>query len=55
MTTYLVKSCSFSLLCLSFVDVVELCMCPFPFRIESRMWVVIVLIPDHCLSSYFAT
>ena len=28
--------------------------CPFfPFRIEGRMWDVIVLIPDHCLSIYF--
>ena len=28
--------------------------CPsFPFGIEGRMWGVIVLIPDHCLSIYF--
>ena len=25
----------------------------FPFGIESRMWGVIVLIPDHCHSIYF--
>ena len=25
----------------------------FPFGIEGRIWVVIVLIPDHCLSIYF--
>ena len=30
-------------------------MCPsFPFGIEGGMWDVIVLIPDHCLSIYFA-
>ena len=29
-------------------------MCPsLPFGIEGRMWNVIVLIPDHCLSIYF--
>ena len=29
--------------------------CPsFPFGIEGRMWVVIVFIPEHCLSIYFA-
>ena len=28
--------------------------CPsFPFGIEGGMWVVIVLIPDHCHSIYF--
>ena len=25
----------------------------FPFGIEGGMWDVIVLIPDHCLSTYF--
>ena len=25
----------------------------FPFSIEGRAWVVIVLIPEHCLSIYF--
>ena len=28
-------------------------MCPFPFNIEGRVWVVIVLIPDHCFSVYY--
>ena len=29
-------------------------MCPsFPFGFEGRIWDVIVLIPDHCLSIYF--
>ena len=51
MTTCLGKSCSFGLLCVSFVGVCQiLCVCPsFPFGIEGRMWVVIVLIPDHCV------
>ena len=26
----------------------------FPFRFEGGMWDLIVLIPDHCLSIYFA-
>ena len=30
------------------------CVCPsFPFGIEGRLWDVIVIIPDHCLSIYF--
>ena len=33
---------------------VNFCMCPsVPFGIEGRMWVVIVLTLDHCLSVYF--
>ena len=33
---------------------VEFCVCPsFPFGIAGGMWVVIVLIPDHCLSINF--
>ena len=32
---------------------VRFCVCPsFPLGIEGGMWVVIVLIPDHCLSIY---
>ena len=54
MTTYLGKSCSFGLLCVSFVNVYQICVCPsFPFGIEGGVWDVIVLIPDHCLSIYF--
>ena len=31
-----------------------LCVCPyFPFDIVGRMWDVIILLPDHCLSIYF--
>ena len=29
--------------------------CYFPFGLEGRMWDLIVLIPDHCLSFYFST
>ena len=25
----------------------------FPFGFEGEMWVLIVLVPDHCLSFYF--
>ena len=36
--------------CLSWAFV-KFCVCPsIPFGIEGRMWVLIVLIPDHCLS-----
>ena len=54
MTAYLGKSCSIGLLCVSFVGVCQiLCACPsFPFGTEGRKWVVIILIPDHCLSIY---
>ena len=39
--------------CLSWAFV-KFCVCPsLPFGIEGRMWDVIVLIPDHCLSIYF--
>ena len=50
MTTCLGKSCSFGLLCVSFVGICQN-LCPsFPFGIEGRMWVVSVLISDHCLT-----
>ena len=59
MTTCLGQSCSFGLLCVSFVGV-----CQIFVRVllsllvlvgggGGRMWDVIVLIPDHCLSIYF--
>ena len=52
MTTSLGKSCSFGLLCLLWAFV-KFCVCPsFPFGIEGRICVVIVLIPDHCFSIY---
>ena len=52
MTTCLGKSCSFCLLCLSFLNVLlKFCMCPsFPF---SGMWDLIGFSPDHCFSIYF--
>ena len=54
MITYLGKSCSFGLLCVSFVGVCQiLCVSFLPFGIESKMWILIVLILDHCLSIYF--
>ena len=50
------KSCSFGLLCVSFVGVCQiLCVFLSFFGIEGRMWDVIVLIPDHCPSIYFDT
>ena len=54
MTTRLGRSCSFGLLCVYVVGVCQICVYPsYPFGIEGRMWVVIVLIPDHNLSIYF--
>ena len=39
--------------CLSWAFI-KFCVChSFPSGIEGRMWVLIVLIPDHCLSIYF--
>ena len=32
---------------------VKFCVCPFPFGIKGRLWDVIVIIPEHCLSFYF--
>ena len=44
MTNCLGNSCSFGLLCVSFVGVcLFLCESFFPFGIEGRVWVVIVL------------
>ena len=41
--------------CLSWAFV-KFCVCLcFHFGIEGRMWDVIVLIRDHCLSSYFSS
>ena len=56
MTTCLGKSCSFGLLCVFFVNFLQiLCVCPsFPFGIEGGMWDVIALIPDHLMSVYFS-
>ena len=58
MTTCLGKSCSFSLLCVSFVGVCQIScvyVCVFSFGVEGRIWVVIVLIPDQCLSIYVSS
>ena len=42
---------------MSFVDDVcqILCVSFFPFGIEGRMWDVIVLIPDYCLSIFYTS
>ena len=56
MTSCLGKSCSFGLLCLCFMGVCQILYVSFfPFGAEGRMWDVIVLIPDHCLSISFKT
>ena len=55
MTTCLGNSCLFALLFVSFVGICQIvCVSFFPIGIEGKMRVVIVLIPDHCLSIYFS-
>ena len=53
MTTCLGKSCSFGLPCMSFMNIYQFYV-HFSFGFEGRMWDVIVLILDHCLSIYFS-
>ena len=53
MTTCLEKSCSFGLLCVSFVNCYQFCVRPsFPFGYEGGIWDLTVLVSDHCLSTY---
>ena len=54
MTTYLGKSCSFGLPRVPFRKLPSVFVFSyFPFGFESRMWDLIVSVPDHCLSFYF--
>ena len=54
MTGCLGKCCSFGLMCVSFVNVMNFCVCPFfAFVFGGGMWGLIVKIPDQCLSIYF--
>ena len=60
MATCLGKSCLVGLLCVSCLNVFSVCVCAcvcvcasFPFGFEDGMLDLIVLIPDHCLPSYF--
>ena len=48
MTNCLGKSCSFDLPRVLSIYVFSY----FPFGFEGRMWDLIVLVPDHCLSFY---
>ena len=45
---------TFGLLCVSFANVYQFARPYFPFGFEGGVWDLIVLIPDHCLSIYFA-
>ena len=46
MTTCLEKSCSFLLLCISYVNAYQFFVCPsFPFGFESGLWDLIELSP----------
>ena len=47
MTTCLGNSCSFGLLCMSFVSVCQVLSLSFPFWFEGGMWDLVVFIPDH--------
>ena len=54
MITCLGKSCSFDLLCESFVNVSQMYVCVyFALEFQGGMWDLNVLISDHCLSMYF--
>ena len=53
MTTCLGKSCSLGLPRVPFVNCCQF-MYYFPFGFEGRTWDLIVSVPDHCLSVYFA-
>ena len=54
MTTYLGKSCSFGLPRVPFVNCGQFMYLVISlFGFEDRMWVLIVSVPDHCLSFYF--
>ena len=56
MTTCLGKSCSFGLLCESFVNVFQMYVfISFPFGFGGGMWDLIILISDHCISIYFTS
>ena len=52
MTTYLKKSCLFSLLCVSFVNVYEFVYASLPFRFDDGLLGLIVLVLDHCPAFY---
>ena len=54
MTIYLGKSCSFGLPRVPFVNCGQFMFLVISlFGSEGRMWDLIVLVPDHCLSFYF--
>ena len=54
--TYFVKSCSFGLPRVPFVNCCQfMYLVIFPFGFEGRMWDLIVSVPDRCLSFYFTT
>ena len=55
MTTYLGKSCSFGLPRVPFVNCGQFMYLVISlFGFQGRMWDLIVSVPDHCLSFYFA-
>ena len=55
MTTYLGKSCSFSLPRVPFVNCRQFMYLDISLLVfEGRIWDLIVSVPDHCLSFYFS-
>ena len=55
MTTYLGKRCSFGLPRVPFVNCRQFMYLVISlFGFEGRIWDLIVSVPDHCLSFYFA-
>ena len=53
MTICLGKRSLFGLMCVSFMNFINLCS-SFPFSFDGGLWNLIVSIPDHCLSIYFS-
>ena len=53
MTICLGKRSSLGLMCVSFMNFINLCS-SFPFSFDGGLWNLIVLIPDHSLSIYFS-
>ena len=55
MTTCVGKRCSFGLLCEYFITFIIFVCASFPIGFEGGIWGLIVFVPDHYLSFYFAS
>ena len=54
MTTCLGKDLFFGFFCMSFINILSICVfTSFTFGLEGEIWDLLVIIPDHWLSFYF--